>query len=192
MHVSKRDSLEQPDRDVGPAQGVRRDPLADTYRAGESSQRCRRVVRLHPATPLVAQQRPVTVRLDHAVDRLLRSRVQHHLGRLVALAQDSQGWLVPRSAKVSDVRGAGLRDPQAVEGEQTRKGVDVAAFVFGGGKQVGQLVAVSHGCGLGCRCGRRTRAGGLLTMTSSSSSLRNHELIVEILRYSVVRAGAGS
>ncbi len=29
-------------------------------------------------------------------------------------------------------------------------------------------------------------------MTSSSSSHRNHELIVEILRYSVVRAGAGS
>jgi hypothetical protein len=102
-------SLKQSDGDVGTPQRVWRDPFADVSGASQTPKRCCRVVWLHPATPFVAQQRqPVVTTLDDTVDRLLRSRVQHHLGRLVALAQDSQGGLIPRAAEVGDVRTARL------------------------------------------------------------------------------------
>jgi hypothetical protein len=54
---------------------------------------------------------------------------------------------LPGATEVGYVGTACFGDPEAVESEQTGKGVGVATVVFGGGEQVGALVAVHHGCG---------------------------------------------
>lgn len=98
---------------------------------------------------------------------------------------------IPRAAEIGDVGPARLWYAQSVGSEQTHECVNVAAFVFSRSQQVGQLVAVAP----------RLSAGMPLRTTYPRSrvsdhdllvfSHRNHELIVEILRYNVARAGAG-
>ena len=80
--------------------------------------------------------------LDGVVDGLVGARVEHDVGGAVALADDVQHRLVGRPGEVVDVGGAGFGDPQPVEAEQAHRGVGRAAFVLGGGEQVGELVAV--------------------------------------------------
>jgi hypothetical protein len=79
---------------------------------------------------------------DGAVDGLVGTRVHHDVARPVALTDDVQRGLVGGAGEVVDVGGTGFGDPQAVQTEQAHGGVGGAAFVLGGGEQVGELVAV--------------------------------------------------
>ncbi len=180
LHIAQPDTLKQPDGDVGTPQRVRRHPPPDAGRPAEAVHDRRRVVWARPPAPLVAQQWPRTTSVDGFEDDLLGPCVQDDFGRLVALAQYPQGRLVAGTAKVGDVRAARLGDPQPVERKQAGENVGVTALILGGGQQVGQLVAVQPCLGPGWRCGRRTRAAALPTVTSSCSNQRNQELSVEM------------
>jgi hypothetical protein len=76
------------------------------------------------------------------VDGLVRTRVERELGGLVALADDPQRRLVTGAAEIVDVRAAGFGHTKSVESQQADQRIGVPALSFGGGQQVGQLVAV--------------------------------------------------
>jgi hypothetical protein len=125
LHVAQRDALEQADRDVGAAQRMRGDPLGDARAGRESPQQRGSVVGLHPVPPLVTEQRPGGATGGGLAHGLLGSRVEDHLGGLIALAEDAQGRLVARPAEVGDVDVAGFRYAQPVEAEQAHQRVGV-------------------------------------------------------------------
>ena len=68
---------------------------------------------LHAATPLVAQERAGGAPVDDQVQRLLRARVEHDLGRLVALADDLQRRLVagPPTSVTLALHASDTRNP---------------------------------------------------------------------------------
>ena len=66
------------------------------------------VVALHAVAPPIEQQRSVGAAGQRLVDRLVRARVQRHLGGLVALADDPQRRLVPRATEIAHVGAAGF------------------------------------------------------------------------------------
>jgi hypothetical protein len=80
-------------------------------------------------------------------------RQRDHRG-LATLADDGQGVVPAVLGQIDDVRAAGFTDPQAVDREETRQRVDVAALGLGGIHPVLQFRA-----GQSC-AGRLGRAPG--------------------------------
>jgi hypothetical protein len=177
--------------DVGPTQRVRGDTPSDPDPTGEPRDDRGSVVALHPIAPRVEQQRPVAAFLDGFGDRLLRPGVERNLRRLVALAEDPQRRLGSASRPDRRRRRRTPRRSAAVERQQAHQRIARAAFGLGGGEHVGELVAAQPRLRTGVRRGRRTRAAGLPTLRSSSSSQVNQELRVEMRRRSVPFAKGG-
>lgn len=117
LHLAEWNALEKSDGDVGTAQCVRGDPMADSSTFREApDDRCG-VVSSHRVVPSVEEQRPFGSFSDGFVDGLVGAGIEHDLRGLVALADDVEGGLVAESGEIFDACAAGFGDAQAVESE---------------------------------------------------------------------------
>src|SRR5688500_15367693 len=77
------------------------------------------------------KDRPLVAFTDRQVDRSSGPGHERHGGGLVALAHDPQGAMAALDAKVLDVGGAGLGDPEPVQAEQHGERGVVAVVLVG-------------------------------------------------------------
>ena len=100
-----------------------------------------------PARP--HEDRPFAPFPDSEVDSPGRARCQRDRHDLAALAQDGERAMAPLQPERLDVGTGGLRDPEAVQGQQGDEGVLASRAETGGDEQGPYLVAVeASGMGL--------------------------------------------
>jgi hypothetical protein len=130
------------ERHEGVAKPVGRQRLRNPGVPGDPTDDAGGIVAVERGAVLREEQRPAGPVATVCVNRGEGARRERHDPVAPALAHDAEDAMTTRISQVTDFRSTGLRDPQAVQGQQAHERVITRTCSLSGVKEPGELVAV--------------------------------------------------